>query len=236
MPGTNPSIFAVELETLAMRAFGDLSQPAHLQLVRDRFIDGQVSCTLRRHLDSVAPGHSYTGYRRQMLCVGESCRLHGPTGRQPHPKTAPSCLYDDDGGTGNGPARATADITPEDQELLGSLMRHLLPTPVVSPPKVTPIHSECDLLLQHLMGNCHPVQPLPQERSSFTDMEILLQNLLLVGSPMAEQSRLTERQTKSMVVCFLCGESGYAASRYPILDDMFLFLPMGWQADRVGDL
>ena len=52
------------------------------------------------------------------------------------------------GGTGNGPIGVTADITPEDQELLGSLMRHLLPTPVVSSPKVTPIHLECDLLIQ----------------------------------------------------------------------------------------
>ena len=38
-----------------MRAFGDLSQLAHLRLVRDRFIAGQASCTLHRHLDSVAP-------------------------------------------------------------------------------------------------------------------------------------------------------------------------------------
>ena len=38
-----------------MRAFGDLSQLACLQLVRDRFIAGQASCTLRQHLDSVAP-------------------------------------------------------------------------------------------------------------------------------------------------------------------------------------
>ena len=55
VPGTDPSIFAVELETLAMRACGDLSQLAHLRLVRDRFIAGQASCTLRRHLDIVAP-------------------------------------------------------------------------------------------------------------------------------------------------------------------------------------
>ena len=27
-----------------------------LQLVRDRFIAGQVECSLRRHLDSVGPG------------------------------------------------------------------------------------------------------------------------------------------------------------------------------------
>ena len=46
-PGSDPSVFAVELETLAMRAFGDLSPLARLQLVRDRFIAGQVGCTLR---------------------------------------------------------------------------------------------------------------------------------------------------------------------------------------------
>ena len=55
-PGEDPSMFAVELETLAMRAFGDLSSLAHLQLVRDRFIAGQMECSLRRHLDGVEPG------------------------------------------------------------------------------------------------------------------------------------------------------------------------------------
>ena len=54
VPGTDLSIFAVELETLAMRAFGDLSQLARLRLVRDRFMAGEAGCTLRRHLDSVA--------------------------------------------------------------------------------------------------------------------------------------------------------------------------------------
>ena len=49
-------MFAVELETLAMRAFGDLSSTARLQLVRDRFIAGQTEWSLHRHLDSVEPG------------------------------------------------------------------------------------------------------------------------------------------------------------------------------------
>ena len=53
--GTDPSIFAIELETLTMKAFGDMSQMARLQLVRDRFIAGQDSWTLCRHLDSVMP-------------------------------------------------------------------------------------------------------------------------------------------------------------------------------------
>ena len=114
-------------------------------------------------------------------------------------------------------------------------MRHLLPTPVVSPLKVSLIPSECDLLIQRLMGNYHPVQPLPQERSRFTDMEILLQNLLPVGSPVTEQSQPTERQNRSTVVCFLCSESDHAAPRCPTLNETFPFLPTGWRADRVGD-
>ena len=52
--GTDPSIFVIELETLAMKAFGDMSQMACLRLVRDQFIARQDSCALRRHLDSVA--------------------------------------------------------------------------------------------------------------------------------------------------------------------------------------
>ena len=47
--------FAIELETLARRAFIDIDTSIQLQMVRDRFIDGQAECALRRHLDSVGP-------------------------------------------------------------------------------------------------------------------------------------------------------------------------------------
>ena len=52
-PGDDPSIFAIELETLARRAFIDIDPLIQLQMVRDRFIDGQAECALRRHLDSL---------------------------------------------------------------------------------------------------------------------------------------------------------------------------------------
>ena len=52
-PRDDPSIFAIELETLARRAFIDIS--IQLQMVRDRFIDGQWECALRIHLDSLGP-------------------------------------------------------------------------------------------------------------------------------------------------------------------------------------
>ena len=53
--GEDPSIFATALETLAVKAFGDMGQTARLQLIRDRFIAGHGSCELWRHLDSVPP-------------------------------------------------------------------------------------------------------------------------------------------------------------------------------------
>ena len=54
-PGDDPSLFAIELETLARRAFADVNASARLQLVRDRFIAGQMECSRRRHLNSVGP-------------------------------------------------------------------------------------------------------------------------------------------------------------------------------------
>ena len=54
-PEDDPAAFAMELETLARKAFVDVDATVRLQLVRDRFITGQEHHTLRRHLDSVGP-------------------------------------------------------------------------------------------------------------------------------------------------------------------------------------
>ena len=118
MPGSDPSACAVErrwLETLAMRAFGDLNPLARLRLVRYRFIAGQLGCTHRRHLDSVEP-------KTPIRDIVDRCRVweslpefvdhrgDSPTPRQPLPVYAI-----DDEGTENGRTGATVDITPEDQ-------------------------------------------------------------------------------------------------------------------------
>ena len=55
MAGEDSSIFLIALETLAVKAFGDMGQMAWLRLIRDRFITGHNSCEMRRHLDSVSP-------------------------------------------------------------------------------------------------------------------------------------------------------------------------------------
>ena len=53
--GEDPAIFATALETLAVKAFGDMGRTAQLRLIRDQFIAGHSNCDLRRHLDNVPP-------------------------------------------------------------------------------------------------------------------------------------------------------------------------------------
>ena len=51
--GEDPSIFAIELETLVAKAFGYMGPSAQVCMFRDRFVTGHRDCDLRRHLDSV---------------------------------------------------------------------------------------------------------------------------------------------------------------------------------------
>ena len=64
--GEDPSIFATALETLAVKAFGDMGQTARLWLIR--FIAGHSSCELQRHLDSVPP-------ETRIRVVVDRCRI-----------------------------------------------------------------------------------------------------------------------------------------------------------------
>ena len=53
--GEVPSIFAIALETLVVKAFGNMDPNARLRLIQDWFVAGHENCALRRHLDSVPP-------------------------------------------------------------------------------------------------------------------------------------------------------------------------------------
>ena len=137
-PSDDPSVFAIELETLARRAFTDVNASVRLQLVRDRFIAGHAECSLRRHLDSVGPD-------TPMRDIVDSCRVW-----ESHAEVT------DSWGGGQKPEfpreiyqvaeDRLSNVASEESDLLEQLKRHLLPAPAVSPPKATPIPSDYDLL------------------------------------------------------------------------------------------
>ena len=102
-------------------------------------------------------------------------------------------------------------------------------------PKAAHIPSDRELLIQRLLGVILPPQPVIQERSKLTDMEIVLQNLLPVGSVVEEDGPSSEPITESLVGCFSCGELTHEMDRCHELDESFPFLPVGWQADRIGE-
>ena len=100
----------------------------------------------------------------------------------------------------NGNTDSKQEVVSEDSDVLGLLMRHLLPAL-----RATPIPSDCDLLIQRLLGTMHPVQPVVQERSGLTYIEILLQSLLPVGSVEEEHVGPPADRQEPTAVCFSCG-------------------------------
>ena len=196
-PGDDPSVFAIELETLARRAFADINSSIQLQMVRDRFIDGQAECALHIHLNSLGPD-------TPMRDIVDSCRVW-----ESHIEVASGR----DVGLDRHSPRAVYQVMEDSQspavstesETLEEIMRRLLPTPTVPPPKAAPIPSDRELLIQRLLGVIRPPQPLIQERSKLTDMEIALQNLLPVGSVTEEDASSSEPLPESLEGCFSCG-------------------------------
>ena len=103
-------------------------------MVRDRFIDGQAECTLRRHLDSLGPD-------TPMRDIVDSCRVWVS-----HNEAA----IGRNGGSDRYSPRAIYQVTEDSQspsvstesETLDEVIRRLLPMPTVPPPKAAPIPSD----------------------------------------------------------------------------------------------
>ena len=144
-----------------------------------------------------------------------------------------------DGPDRNSP-RAIYQVTEDSQspavstesDTLDEIIRQLLLTPTVPPPKAAPIPSDRELLIQRLLGVIRPHQPVIQERSKLTDMGIVLQNLLQVGSVVEEDGPSSEPITESLEGCFFCGKLTHETDQCQELDESFPFLPVGWQVDH----
>ena len=196
-------------------------------MVRDRFIDGQSECALRRHLDSLGPD-------TPMADIVDCCRVWESHLRvEIEPQTS----------TDRRPACAICQVTVDEQapaesletEALEEIIRRLLPTPALPPPKAVPIPLDRDFLIQRLMGAICPSQPVAQERSRVTELETMLLNWLPVGTVTEENAASPNSLADSAEGCFSCGVLTHTMNQCQTLDESFPFLPTGWQADRIGD-
>ena len=87
--GEDPSNLAIKLETLAVKAFGNMGQTARLRLIHDRFIAGHENCYLRRYLDCVPPD-------TPLRDIVDRCRVwesHGTTEIRRVSKPIPEPVY-----------------------------------------------------------------------------------------------------------------------------------------------
>ena len=181
----DPAIFATALETLAVKAFGDMGQMARLRLIRDRFIAGHSSCELRRHLDSVPP-------ETPIRDVVDRCRVwesHADPAVRRVSKPSPDLTYltyvvgDADRNRENARVAAVTGQRSGTTQLEDLL--HRLLTPVESP-ALTPEVPAVEKLLQRLVTETQS-RPPPAP----TELEQMMRSFLL---EQRQRQRLSQRQ------------------------------------------
>ena len=189
-PGDDPSIFTIELETLARREFMDVDLKIQLQMVRDRFIDGQADRSLRRHLDSL-------GANSPMIEMADSCRIWE---RHCEPEIRPRMSTD------RGPIHVTAQVSeegptpaiPPEMESAEDTIRRLLPTPAPPPLQAAPKYTDRDILVRQLMETiCPEDRPIPAIPSEMESVEDMIRRLLPTPAPPPLQAapKYTDRDT-----------------------------------------
>ena len=179
-PGEDPSNFGIVLETLAVKAFGDIGQTVRLRLIRDRFIAGHESCELRRHLDCLPPD-------MPLWDIVDRCRVwesHSDPSLRRVSKPMPEPTYPayvvKKSKYESEPVRTVTVEKPESsvdhgKELLRKLVTLL--TPVVPTPARAPEPSAMDKLVQLLIGKfgeTKPVPPAPPAPAEPTKLETML--------------------------------------------------------------
>ena len=154
----------------------DVDLKIQLQIVRDRFIDGQADRSLRRHLDSL-------GANTPMIEMVDSCRIWE---RHCEPEIRPRMSTD------RGPIHVTARVSeegpmlaiPPEMESAEDTIRRLLPTPAPPPLQAAPKYTDRDTLVRQLMETiCPEDRPTPAIPSEMESVDDTIRRLLPTPAP-----------------------------------------------------
>ena len=206
-PGEDPANFGITLETLAVKAFGDIGQTSRLRLIRDRFIAGHESCELRRHLDCLPPDTPLRDIVDRCRVWKSHSDFPGRSASRPEP-----------------PYPAYVVKTPEKE-----------PDPVwavtVNKPEC-PVEDTNELLrklVEMLTPKATPTTRVP-ELAGLDKLAQLLTEKVATRKPTLLMQ--TVQRDSAEMKCFSCGKSGHSATHCPMLDITFPFILPGWKAEK----
>ena len=224
------------METLAVKAFGDIGQTARLRLIRDRFIAGHGSCELRRHLDCLPPDTPLRDIVDRCRVWESHSELAGRNVNQPkltYPAYAVKPLEREPEAVRaisvNKPDRPVENTN----ELIKKLVDMLTPGSNTTRKATEP--SAFDKLVHLLREQVVERKPALPVTPEPTKLETKLQTLLDSGRmPYQGFGQRPVQRDWSVVKCFSCGNSGHSAARCPKLDITFLFILPGWKAEKTS--
>ena len=227
--GEDPAIFATALETLAVKAFGDMGQTARLRLIRDRLIAGHSSCELQRHLDSVPP-------ETPIRDVVDRCRVwesHADPAVRWVSIPSPDPVYVvGDSDNISETTRVAAVTSPKSgPHQLEDLLRRLLtavdtPAPI---PEVPAVEKLLQRLVAETQSRPSPVVSPPES----VGLKKMLRSFLSGQQQQRQPPRQRPiRRDWNGVVCFSCRKLGHAATWCPNLNESFSFMLPGWRAEK----